>query len=1059
MLQLNKITKTYVTGDLKQDALKEVSVSFRDCEFVSILGHSGSGKTTLLNIIGGLDQYTDGDLIINGVSTKKYKDKDWDAYRNHDIGFVFQSYNLIPHQTVLANVELALTLSGVSSAEREEKAKDALRKVGLQDHIHKKPNQLSGGQMQRVAIARALVNDPHILLADEPTGALDSETSVQIMDLLQEISKDKLVIMVTHNPELAYKYSTRIIKLSDGRIIDDSKPFNENDEIIEKPAKVKNASMSFFTALSLSLDNLLTKKVRTFMTSFAGSIGIMGIALILSVSTGFQKYIDYIEENTLTSYPLTIYSETTDAASAILSMVSDNDKQESDGQVVKEKQYISKMFDSIGKNDLKSFKAYLDDNQTEVNDICSSIIYKYNITPMIYGTDVTNNIVCLNPSSMYSMMGYSSQMMMGNSGIFNEMIDDYDLLNESYDMLAGHWPENYNELIIVLSEPNGISDLLAYSLGLKDTAKLKEMMQNALTGKKSEETDVLEITYDDLLNLEFKLVNPTDLYKYNSKYDIYEDMTDDTEYVKEVYDNSEKLKIVGIVCLKSSANSMALYPGVGYTADLTKHVMQTAQKSEIVKKQLEDKTIDVFSGQPFEQQNENEINFDDMITIDSNMLNSAFGLNTDLSSIDPQQISQLVEKYGKMLSEGVITDTSIARKDLDDLLLKLCLESYNGYCQYRKDEQNKVTFDSESVNEYLQLFVQSEDYNEELNSLNNKYNATNDFIKNEYDKLINSFLITTVQTLNFSSPQDYEVALSYGQSSAELFISTIMKDENDKFDEFAQYLTACKIGATVENNSKDLSKQFTNDIANIFGKDLIVVDSSKLASAFKFNMTQQDLSRLMETMMTSTDKKTYQTNLSSLGYQNEDEPTYISFYFRDFNSKRKLKNFIDEYNQNQSDEEKQISYTDMTGILMSSVETIINAVTYVLIAFVSISLVVSTIMIGVITLISVMERTKEIGILRAIGASKRDVGNVFNAETFIIGLLSGIIGIVGSELLLIPINKLLYHLTDISELKAVLPKESCLILILISVILTLISGLIPAKNASKKNPVEALRTE
>lgn len=1059
MLQLNKITKTYVTGDLKQDALKEVSVSFRDCEFVSILGHSGSGKTTLLNIIGGLDQYTDGDLIINGVSTKKYKDKDWDAYRNHDIGFVFQSYNLIPHQTVLANVELALTLSGVSSTEREEKAKDALRKVGLEEHIHKKPNQLSGGQMQRVAIARALVNDPHILLADEPTGALDSETSVQIMDLLQEISKDKLVIMVTHNPELAYKYSTRIIKLSDGRIIDDSKPFNENDEIIEKPAKVKNASMSFFTALSLSLDNLLTKKVRTFMTSFAGSIGIMGIALILSVSTGFQKYIDYIEENTLTSYPLTIYSETTDAASAVLSMVSDNDKQESDGQVIKEKQYISKMFESIGKNDLKSFKAYLDDNQAEVNEICSSIMYKYNITPMIYGTDVTNNIVCLNPSSMYSMMGYSSQMMMGNSGIFNEMIDDYDLLNESYDMLKGHWPQNYNELIIVLSEPNGISDLLAYSLGLKDTAKLRELMQNALTGKKSEETEVLELTYDDLLNLEFKLVDPTDLYKYNSKYDIYEDMTDDKEYVKEVYDNSEKLKIVGIVCLKSSANSMALYPGVGYTADLTRHVMQIAQKSEIVKRQLDDKTIDVFSGQPFEQQNENEINFDDMITIDSNMLNSAFGLNTDLSSIDPQQISQLVEKYGKLLSEGVITDTSIARKDLDDLLLKLCLDSYNGYCQYRKDEQGKVIFDNESANEYVQLFIQSEEYIAELNSLNNKYNSTNEFIKNEYNKLINSFLITTVQTLNFSSPQDYEVTLSYGQSSAELFISTIMKDENDKFDEFAQYLTACKIGATVENNSKDLSKQFTNDIANIFGKDLITVDSSKLASAFKFNMTQQDLSRLMETMMTSTDKKTYQTNLSSLGYQDEDEPSYISFYFRDFNSKQKLKNFIDEYNQNQIDEEKQISYTDMTGILMSSVETIINAVTYVLIAFVSISLVVSTIMIGVITLISVMERTKEIGILRAIGASKRDVGNVFNAETFIIGLLSGIIGIVGSELLLIPINKLLYHLTGISELKAVLPKESCIILILISVILTLISGLIPAKNASKKNPVEALRTE
>ena len=959
-------------------------------------------------------------------------------------------------------MELALTLSGVNSAEREKRAVEALKKVGLQDHIYKKPNQLSGGQMQRVAIARALVNDPHILLADEPTGALDSETSVQIMNLLKQISRDKLVIMVTHNPELAYQYSTRIIKLSDGRITDDSQPYTETVVPEKSVEKVKRSSMSFLTALSLSLDNLLTKKLRTFMTSFAGSIGIMGIALILSVSTGFQNYIDRIEENTLTSYPLTIYSETADATSAVLSMVSDKQQEENKGDIVEEKQYISKMFESIGKNDLKTFKLYLQDHQQELNELCSSIVYKYSISPNIYGIDVTDKIVKLNPGSMYSMMGYSSSMVssMGSSGTFNEMIDDYDLLDESYDILAGRWPQDYNEMIIVLSEPNGISDLLAYSLGLKDTAQLKEMMQKAALGEKVNNSQPLSLTYEDLLNLQFRLINPADLYRYNDTYAVYEDMSDDSAYLSEVYNRSEVLKIVGIVCLRDDNTSMALYPGVNYTKELTAHVMQIAKESEIVKKQLSDESIDVFSNQPFEQQQNNEINFNDMISVDSQMLNSAFSLNTDVSSIDPDVIAQLVEKYGKKLSEGVITDTSVARKDLNGLLLDLCIDSYKGYCDDRRDDQDKVLFDENSAQNYLTVYLESQRFKSKIEAVNNEYNSVQDIISDKYSELVCSFLLTTLQNLNFTESQDYDVALSYCQSSAELFVSATMSDQqqNQQFDQFAQYLTACKIGATVENNSKDLSKEFTKDVVNIFGKDLIRVDSAKLAAAFKFNMTQQDLSRLMETMMTSAETKTAKNNLLSLGYQDEDEPTYISFYFQDFSSKQKLKDFIENYNQNQS-EEKKISYTDMTGILMSSVETIINAVTYVLIAFVSISLVVSTIMIGVITLISVMERTKEIGILRAIGASKRDVGNVFNAETFIIGLLSGVIGIVGSELLLIPINKLLYHLTDIRDLKAVLPKESCLILILISVILTLISGLIPASNASKKNPVEALRTE
>ncbi len=1054
MLKLNNITKTYITGSLKQDALKGVSLAFRDNEFVSILGHSGSGKTTLLNIIGGLDHYTDGDLLINGVSTKKFKDKDWDSYRNHDIGFVFQSYNLIPHQTVLANVELALTLSGVTSKERQQRATEALEKVGLKDHIHKRPNQLSGGQMQRVAIARALVNDPKIVLADEPTGALDSETSVQIMNLLKEISKDRLVIMVTHNPELAYQYSTRIIKLSDGKIIDDSLPYDCEQENKTAEVKRKRTSMSFLTALSLSLNNLLTKKLRTFMTSFAGSIGIMGIALILSVSTGFQKYIDHIEESTLTSYPLSIYSETTDASSAILSMVSDatsNGETEEKGDAVEEKAYISKMFESIGKNDLKSFKAYLESDQKTIDELCSSVVYKYSISPRIYTTDVTGNIVRVNPSSI-SMSGYSSS-------VFSEMISDYDLLSDSYDVLAGRWPEAYDELVIVLSEPNSISDLLAYSIGLKDTSKLKEMMLKAMNGESIVEENTTTWTYEDLLNLKFKLVDPTSYFKYNEKYNVYEDMRDNSEFMKTVYQESIDLKVVGVVCLNSSSSSMALSPGVNYTSDLTKYVIEKASESEIVKKQLEDEKIDVFSGQPFEEESETELDFNDMISIDTNALNSAFGLNDDLSNIDPDAISSLVDKYSKKLSEGVVTDTSIAYNDLQKLLIELCDKSYVGYCKYTL-EDNLVTFSSETVERYAEQFIVSDEFIGLVEKINSEYSCQQDILTEEYQKLVRSFLLTTVENLNFTSSVSYDVALNYKDSSIDLFVSTITSDENEKvtFDSFALYLTTCKLGKTVENNSADLSKEFTSDVINMFGKDLITVDAGKIASAFSFNMTQDDLTRLMESMMNSSSSATAQSNLHLLCYQNEDEPTSIAFYFKDFAGKQKLKDFIDDYN-NQTDEDKQITYTDVTGLLMSSVETIVNAVTYVLIAFVSISLVVSTIMIGVITLISVMERTKEIGILRAIGASKKDVANVFNAETFIIGALSGIIGIVGSKLLLIPINKILYHLTGIEQLKAVLPNESSAILIAISIVLTLLSGLIPARSASKKDPVESLRTE
>ncbi|MGN1398997.1 MAG: ATP-binding cassette domain-containing protein [Erysipelotrichaceae bacterium] len=1061
MLQLVDVTKTYVTGQLKQTALKGINLAFRDSEFVSILGHSGSGKTTMLNIIGGLDQYTSGDLLINGVSTKKYSDKDWDSYRNNDIGFVFQSYNLITHQSVLANVELALTLSGVSKKQRKERAIAALEKVGLKDHIYKKPNQLSGGQMQRVAIARALVNNPSIILADEPTGALDSQTSVAIMDLLKQISEDKLVIMVTHNPSLAQEYSSRIIKLADGEITDDSNPYiiEQAVEVVEK--KKKYTSMSFLTALSLSLNNFMTKKVRTFMTSFAGSIGIMGIALILSVSTGFQQYIDYIEKSTMTSYPLTIYSDTANGANAMLALMQQQNKHDESGNSVVEKQYISSLFSSVGKNDLKSFKQYIDANQDTVSQYCSSIVYKYSISPTIYATDITGSIVKLNPSSMSSLMEDNPMMSMmaSSTGIYNEMIDDYDQIEENYDILAGRLPESYNEMIIVLNEPDSISDLLAYSLGLKDTSQLKKLMMMA-SNNETIEAEECTYTYQQLLDLQFKLIIPSDLYRYNSEYDVYEDISSDKQLLKQVYDNSEDLYIVGILCLKEDSEANILSSGVNYSKELTLHVIDKSKNSDIVLKQMANEKIDVFTNKPFTEDKINEINFDNMISIDTNMLNSAFSVNPYAINIDPEKLQLLLEKYSNLLSQNVETDTSKPLNQLKQLCYDLCYEEYVEYCNSVVNDKGNVEFSNESAGLFVEQFINSDYYLNQIADIAQQYQAETQLLTAFYDDFLANYLLSAVELLDVGENTSIDQALSYADSSVSFYLANALDEEKmQQLNALAAYLTATKAGSVIITNGESLTGQFVSDITGMFGNDIIAVDANKLASAFKFNMTQQDLAVLMETMMSSSETKTYQSNLLTLGYQDVDDPSYISFYFDGFDSKQQLKDFISAYNEAQTDESKIISYTDTTGLLMSSVETIINAVTYVLIAFVSISLVVSSIMIGVITLISVLERTKEIGILRAIGASKKDVGNVFNAETFIVGLLSGIIGIVGSEILLIPINKILYHLTSISTLKAVLPLNSSLILILISVVLTLLSGLIPARSASRKNPVEALRSE
>ena len=837
MLELNGIRKTYVTGTTSVEALKGIDLKFRDSEFVSILGQSGCGKTTLLNIIGGLDKYTSGDLKINGRSTKDFKDRDWDAYRNNSIGFVFQSYNLIPHQTVLSNVELALTLSGVSKAERRQRATEALEKVGLKEQIHKKPNQMSGGQMQRVAIARALVNDPDILLADEPTGALDTQTSIQIMDLLKEISKDRLIIMVTHNPELATQYSTRIIRLLDGTITDDNNPYNgEDDNITTKTdkdsltdkksgkTKKKKTSMSFFTALSLSLNNLMTKKTRTILTAFAGSIGIIGIALILSISNGIQNYIDRVQRDTLSSYPIQLQKESVDVSSMIENMMGNKDKNvDHDKDKIYSNNIMTDMVNSmvaeVNSNNLKAFKSYLENHKSDVDGYISDIQYSYDVPLYIYSTDTSDGVTQLNPSSvmenMYGMSVSGDGMMsagMQNTSVWLRLFDNRQMLDEQYDLIAGSWADNYNEVMLVVDENNEIDDYTLYSLGFKDPAEVKKIFKNVMAGN-SYETEETQYTYDEVLDKKFKLVLPTDLYRYNDTFGIWEDASHDDEYMTTVVNNAEEVKIAGIIRKNPDAASVSVSSGVAYTKDLMPHIIEKVNETQIVKQQLADPEKDVFTGMSF---------------------------------------------------------------------------------------------------------------------------------------------------------------------------------DNDK-----------------------------------------------------------------------TSISTLENNKSLLGIASEDNPSEIDIYAKDFDSKEKLQDFIKNYNDEvaaDGRDEDTINYTDYVGILMSSVSTIITAISSVLIAFVAISLVVSSIMIGIITYISVLERTKEIGVLRSIGASKKDVSRVFNAETLIEGFVSGAMGIIITLILCIPANAVIKNVTDISNV-AQLPVAGAVILVIISMLLTTIAGLIPAKMAAKKDPVVALRTE
>lgn len=1023
MLQIKNICKQYKTGNLIQKALDGVSLNLRDNEFVAILGPSGSGKTTLLNIIGGLDRYDSGDLIINGISTKKYKDRDWDSYRNHTIGFVFQSYNLIPHQTVLSNVELALTISGVSKAERRKRAKRALEQVGLGDQGHKKPNQMSGGQMQRVAIARALVNDPDILLADEPTGALDSETSIQVMNLLKEVAKDRLVVMVTHNPELAYEYATRIVELKDGVIRSDSNPFNVDNKTLKVPQhkNMGKSSMSLKTSLSLSFNNLKTKKARTILTSFAGSIGIIGIALILSLSNGVNQYIQSIEKETLSEYPLQIQSTGFDITSMMDTQSSDDSTKE-DGEV-QVFQMLTNIFSRVGSNDLTSLKEYLDSNKGDLSKYTKSVEYTYNVVPQIYSAN-TESIRQVNPDRSFAALGLgasstsnSTMSSMMSTNVFYQMPQNTDLYQEQYDVKAGRWPKKYNECVLVLNNNGKISDFMLYTLGLRDYSELDTMIQQFSQEEKVTVPDNSQsYSYDDIIGINFKLVNPSDCYQYDANYNIYRDKTDDQAYMKQLIDNGENLEIVGIVQPSDGANVTMLQSGIGYLPSLSDHVINQAQSSEIVQKQLATRDIDVFTGKRFDDPESSSLDMNSLFTVDSETLQSAFTfdqskISMDMSSVDFSQLSIDPSLLPSLDVDSLLGD--IKFELTTDQINQISQKIMTQFQQYLKD--NNFT-DQSKMDEYFRAYLQSD--------------AAKNLIQSEMAALIQESGMAKQFAANLQSQMQTMMA-QYSEviaNSLKQQLTTVMADQMDNF-----------------------SSQF---------QDAISIDTSKFASAIKVNMSEEELSELMLSLM-SEDSSSYENNLQKLGYASKDEPSGINIYPLDFESKQEVINVLDQYNENveKVDEDKVITYTDYVGTLMSSVTDIINVISYVLIAFVAISLVVSSIMIGVITYISVLERKKEIGILRAIGASKRNISQVFNAETFIIGLFAGVLGIVITLLLLIPGNMIIHDIAGSQDVSAILPVTGAVVLIILSVVLTLIGGLIPAKKAALEDPVTALRTE
>lgn len=1043
MLQLRNIRKAYTTGSFTQTALDDVSISFRDSEFVAILGPSGSGKTTLLNIIGGLDHYDTGDLVIDGISTKEYKDRDWDTFRNNRIGFVFQAYNLIPHQTILANVELALTLSGVSRAERRTRALDALRKVGLGDHVDKKPSQLSGGQMQRVAIARALINDPEILLADEPTGALDSKTSVQIMDLLTEIANDRLVIMVTHNPELAERYATRIVNLADGVIRSDSDPFDPAPEDMRASKKqVRRTSMSFLTALSLSWNNLLTKKGRTLMTAFAGSIGIIGIAAILSLANGVNSYIANVEEETLSEYPLSIENQGFDMTSLMTmgmgaqgSSSNSGDSQDAgqtgssngdaDGGTVGESKMVTGMFGSIGSNDLASLKEYLNNGDSGIDQYVNSIEYGYSITPQLFSSDTEDGVRQVNPDKSFSSIGFGSatstngiMSSMMSTNVFYEMPSDPDLYQDQYDVVAGTWPQRYNDIVLVLT-PNGkVSDFMLYTMGLRDHSELDDMVRAFANEEEVDAPDdYMTLTYDQLMGVTFKLVAATDYYQYDSDYHVWKNKSDDADYMRDLVNSGEDVHICGIVKPKAGAKITSLQTGFYYTSDMVSHIIDEAADSQIVKDQLADSATNVFTGKSFvEEADAEDSSFDmsSLFTIDGNKLQAAFQIDPDALSVDMSSLdlsgaaSDLPAAPEMDPSEFQVSGQPTINKEAAAALMAAVEKDYFAYYS----EQVQQGKPAPSFNEY--------------------------FATERAQKLISDALPGIIDTS--------EMQAEFAQKIQAYLQATMSSYMNQMVSAMQTQMQAAMT---------QVMGQLSANMATAMH-----VDEGAFADAFQMNMDEKELTELMMSLM-SSETTSFDGNLNKLGYADYAKPASIDIYPKDFESKQSVIDILDGYNDKmkaEGEDDKAVSYTDIVGALMSSVTTIVNMISYVLVAFVAISLVVSSIMIGVITYISVLERKKEIGILRSIGASKGDIGRVFNAETVIVGLVAGLIGIGVTALGCIPANAIVYALFDVPNV-AILPWQAAVILIAISVFLTFLSGLIPSSAASRKDPVEALRSE
>ena len=1100
MLQLNHIKKEYKTGDLVQKALDDVSLNLRDNEFVAILGPSGSGKTTLLNVIGGLDRYDSGDLIINGISTKKYTDRDWDSYRNHTIGFVFQSYNLIPHQTVLSNVELALTISGISGAERRSRATKALEQVGLGDQLHKHPSEMSGGQMQRVAIARALVNNPDILLADEPTGALDSDTSIQVMELLKEVAKDRLVVMVTHNPELAEQYATRIVRLRDGVIQSDTAPFTPDDSAQVPPVhkNLGRSSMSPLTALALSFNNLLTKKTRTLLTAFAGSIGIIGIALILSLSAGVSNYIQEMERSTLSEYPLQISTTGVDLAALLdpesyTSAVANNTNvgatsasSTPEGMVTVRELLSQLTEDNSSVNDLASLKKYLDSDECTISEDAASIEYSYGIAPLIYRQNKDGTVRQIFPDSSLSALNNTTSAAgivssMTNQSVFTEMAEEPSLYEDQYDVKAGRWPESYNEAVLVLNSDGSISDYALYILGIEDDSVMMRFLQEYAKNKNTQApTGYGTYPYDTFVGLKYKIVTNSDYYVYDEERQIWRNRSDDEAYVEQLVENSPDLTIVGVVQPRADASSTILPIGVAYTHALTYYAIDHAAKSEVVKQQLADPEVNVLTGERFDaDQREPDLDISSLFSVDTDMLKDSFQFDAsklqfdlsgafdlqdgsfDFSSIlDPSafqlDLSDLdlsdIDMSDVELPDMDALDLSQLFADMDlsvseDALQSLMKKIMNGYKRYIISNGilnlDKIGFSSYmESDQFKQLLSESMGDLLDTTGLQEQFTAS---LQQNLQGIMTSYLQSYSEQLSQKLGEALQTKLT---AAIQTQMSTVMQQLMTQLTtQFSQ-----QIQSAIQNNIAQLSSQV---------EDALKIDPTVFQSAVQVNMSTDDLVDLVKMNLQSS-TTSYGSVLGALGYSDYAKPGSIWIYPKSFEAKNRIVDSLNAYNaamRAQGEEDKVIVFSDTVGTLMSAVTKIVDMVSNVLVAFVAISLVVSSIMIGVITYISVLERRKEIGILRAIGASKHNVSEVFNAETFIIGMCSGVIGVGLCLLLLIPGNMLIHSIAGTTSVTAVLPPKAALILIVLATLLTILGGLIPARSAAKCNPVTALRSE